>query len=560
LGVGPTAAPEVRLSVPLGPADLASGQALYDDRCAPCHGDGGLGDGPQAADLPNPPAALGDSGVGLSAVPADWYSVVTRGRIDRLMPPFESLTPEQRWDVVSYALTLSEAPSWKADGAELFQDLCADCHGSEGEGTQDVAALAETATRSERSLEEIAEVIRTGLGEDMPGFGDQLGESDLLALAAYSRSLAILAGAAEPPPAAASATLRGTVLQGTPDQGLPLGIEVTLHGFDGENQVVTQTARTDEQGGFVFPGVESVPGRLFAATVEYRGVIYGSDAVHLLAGEPPPELTITLFETTTDLSAVGIARLHVLFEFPSEGVVEVVELWLVSNSGDRTISTPEGEGVLAIPLPDGASPPIFEEGPLGGRFQEVPGGFLDTLPLRPGSDAGQVTFSYSLPYERELEFVRDIPYRTEAVVILTPGGGPRIAGEGLIDRGEREVGGTLLHQYELGSLDPGGRFSLKVSGSPGSAPGIGAGSGLAVALAGLGLALAVAGAAWWWLRRGTPAAPATIGPSREPDAVIVEIARLDDEFEAGRLSEELYRARRAELVQRAVETLRGNRD
>ncbi|MBK8782804.1 MAG: hypothetical protein IPO22_13575 [Anaerolineales bacterium] len=32
--------------------------------------------------------------------------MVTQGNLDRFMPPFLSLSDQQRWDVVSYALTL----------------------------------------------------------------------------------------------------------------------------------------------------------------------------------------------------------------------------------------------------------------------------------------------------------------------------------------------------------------------------------------------------------------------------------------------------------------------
>ncbi len=44
---------------PLLPPNPANGEAIYAEKCSPCHGDAGLGDGPQAAQLPNPPAALG---------------------------------------------------------------------------------------------------------------------------------------------------------------------------------------------------------------------------------------------------------------------------------------------------------------------------------------------------------------------------------------------------------------------------------------------------------------------------------------------------------------------
>lgn len=111
----PTVATTSEVTPPDGPPDLAAGAATYLDKCAICHGVTGMGDGELAASLQFPPAALGDPEVARAARPEEWYSVVTQGRIDRLMPGFVSLTDQERWDVVGYALSLSSAPEQLAD-------------------------------------------------------------------------------------------------------------------------------------------------------------------------------------------------------------------------------------------------------------------------------------------------------------------------------------------------------------------------------------------------------------------------------------------------------------
>ncbi len=45
---------------PLVPPNPESGKPIYVEKCAPCHGDTGQGDGPNASRLPNPVAALGN--------------------------------------------------------------------------------------------------------------------------------------------------------------------------------------------------------------------------------------------------------------------------------------------------------------------------------------------------------------------------------------------------------------------------------------------------------------------------------------------------------------------
>jgi mono/diheme cytochrome c family protein len=86
---------------------LASGKAVFKDKCQKCHGPGGLGDGPDAdpdaqedMDLTNPKrAARNSDGI-------VFYKVMN-GRRKPKMPAFkEELTPDQVWTVVAYAQSL----------------------------------------------------------------------------------------------------------------------------------------------------------------------------------------------------------------------------------------------------------------------------------------------------------------------------------------------------------------------------------------------------------------------------------------------------------------------
>ena len=83
------------LLYPLVPPDLSKGAAIYTDKCAPCHGAEGFGDGPRSVGLPNPVAAIGTTGVARESTPIQWYTVVSQGNIERFMPPFQSLTERQ---------------------------------------------------------------------------------------------------------------------------------------------------------------------------------------------------------------------------------------------------------------------------------------------------------------------------------------------------------------------------------------------------------------------------------------------------------------------------------
>jgi mono/diheme cytochrome c family protein len=86
---------------------LATGKAVFKDKCVKCHGSGGLGDGPDAdpehredMDLTNPKRA------DRNADGVVFYKV-SNGRRKPKMPVFkDDLTEQQIWSVVAYVQTL----------------------------------------------------------------------------------------------------------------------------------------------------------------------------------------------------------------------------------------------------------------------------------------------------------------------------------------------------------------------------------------------------------------------------------------------------------------------
>jgi mono/diheme cytochrome c family protein len=96
------------------PADektLATGRAIFKDKCQRCHGPGGLGDGPDSdpdsreyMDLTNPERADRN-------VDGVVYYKVLNGRRRPKMPTFkDELTEQQIWAVVTYVQSLRKKP------------------------------------------------------------------------------------------------------------------------------------------------------------------------------------------------------------------------------------------------------------------------------------------------------------------------------------------------------------------------------------------------------------------------------------------------------------------
>ena len=592
---------------PAAPPDPANGALIFAEKCAPCHGETGQGDGPDASQLPNPPAALGDPEVARQARPADWYALVTQGNIERFMPPFNSLSDAQRWDVVAYALTLGSDSQALAQGESLYEANCAGCHGAAGLGdgpeaaslTDKPKALTDQELMAQRSNADLYQATSAGVAPDMPAFEDSLSEAERWALADYLRSLTFasapaaaapvdqgtpapqetgpaVTGSPQPTsatplvsPTAETATgvITGRVVNASGGE-VPQGLEITLHGFDEMQQAYTATAQASADGSYFFENVEMPEGRAFITSLKHNGVAYSSDVVTVEPGVSALDLQIPYYDTSTDTSQLLIERLHLIMEYVEPDTLRVVELYLVSNPTERTIvSAAEGEPVLKFSLPEGATNLQFEDGQVGQRYVELQNGFGDLAPVRPGAGEHQVVFSYDLPYRRGLNFSQPLDLPVNAVVLLLPEDGLKVRSEQLADMGTRDVQGVVYHMYSSEPIEGGSNLKMTLSGRPGGGgliPVVGSQTSLMVGLAAVGLVLILLGV-WLFQRNRARAALAAEGgtladlegdtPVEDADELIDALLALDDRYRAGELPEQAYRQRRAELKARLKDQL-----
>ena len=86
---------------------LATGRAIFKDKCQRCHGPGGRGDGPDAdPDVREDMDLTDPAGADMNPDGIIFYKV-SNGRRQPKMPAFkEELKPEQIWSVVAYVQTL----------------------------------------------------------------------------------------------------------------------------------------------------------------------------------------------------------------------------------------------------------------------------------------------------------------------------------------------------------------------------------------------------------------------------------------------------------------------
>lgn len=91
----------------LAEADREAGRAIFGQQCAPCHGDGGKGDGPAGKDLNPPPSDMTDGFHARYYSDAGRLQVVRKGSPGTAMAGFEgALTEEQLLQVYAFVASL----------------------------------------------------------------------------------------------------------------------------------------------------------------------------------------------------------------------------------------------------------------------------------------------------------------------------------------------------------------------------------------------------------------------------------------------------------------------
>ena len=590
--VPPTPMPTLGPLFPAEAPSLENGVAIYAVKCVECHGPLGMGDGDKGKQLPVTVAALGLPQVARAAAPADWYTMVTRGNIERYMPPFSSINEQERWDVVAYALSLHTSEEIIARGKELFESNCANCPLDLFKNQTEMASL---------SADEIVALLKNG-AENVTALSGALTDEDYYAVAAYLRTLtfalplptptpepatptATLAppeatpaaagtesltpavettpavegtpgadGSATPEAEATAAPVAGIKISGSVSGGNAAGLTVTLRGFDhstdatGADEVVTLTAVTDENGAYTFEGLDAAENRIFIAEVEYLGVTYSSDAS--VFGADMTELTIPpfpLYEVTEDYSSLVFAQAHFFIEV-ADGTMQVIGVYTFSNTSDKTIVIKAPMDVPFIKTPADAQNVGFD---LTQDSAPIVGAGADGFAMPPSDKPYGFVAFYTLPYTGKAQINQPFALSASSFLVLVPDG-MKVKSSQLTEGEVQSFQGADYRTFSGVGLNSGDTLSLDLSGQPKSSTSDSR-QGLLIGVAALGAVLILAGA-WMYLRERSR--PDDEDEADDEDEIESEedlldaIIALDDLHRSGKISDEAYQTRRAELKAR----------
>ncbi|MEK0084051.1 cytochrome-c oxidase, cbb3-type subunit III [Benzoatithermus flavus] len=176
---------------------VAGGEKQFKNNCAPCHGLGGAGQGVY-------PTLADDDWLWGGQIDQIEYTIrhgIRNGQDpearDNVMPSFGAdgiLKPEQIDQVVQYVLSLTDRATDKTaaeQGATVFAENCASCHGEKGEGIKEMGAPALNDAiwlYGGEPAQIAAQINRPKLGV-MPNWQGRLDETAIKMLAVYVHNL-----------------------------------------------------------------------------------------------------------------------------------------------------------------------------------------------------------------------------------------------------------------------------------------------------------------------------------------------------------------------------------
>ena len=172
---------------------MAGGGFIFGENCAPCHGSGGAG-------APGFPVLADDDWIWGGTL-EDIHTTIAYGirsdhdetRYSEMMAfgADELLEPAQISAVADYVLSLSGSGAANDEGAEIFEEQCAACHGEDGKGLPEVGGpnLSDDIWLYGGTKDAIVAQIAKPRHGVMPAWVDRLDDATIKQVTIYVHSL-----------------------------------------------------------------------------------------------------------------------------------------------------------------------------------------------------------------------------------------------------------------------------------------------------------------------------------------------------------------------------------
>ncbi len=344
---------------------------------------------------------------------------------------------------------------------------------------------------------------------------------------------------------AGNGTIEGRLVNGTAGSRSSLANrEITLKTIQSNNEIGVTVTKTDGEGWFVFPGLSTEPGYSYQVTLNYQAAKYDGELLSFTGNGITKSIEVKVYDSTTSDEAIMVMTAHTII-YIEEGSLRVAEYALFVNTSDlayvgaKEIAGGGAKETLAFTLPGNATDLQAAAGFIPGSIRSTEDGFVDTTPVLPGSR--ELAYSYRVSDKSgRYTFSRKVNYQTINYDFMVQGGTVQIVQGKLTPQEPLEISGTKFNHFSGGNFSRGDVLVARVSttGSGGGA----AITGVIIALVVLALGFSVI---YLFRKRKLPSAKVEAEQPMEQD-LLVELARLDDDFEDGNIGEDAYHRLRDE--------------
>jgi hypothetical protein len=357
-----------------------------------------------------------------------------------------------------------------------------------------------------------------------------------------------------------TATISGTVTNGTPGGGSVAGLTVTLYEYQGMNIVKQYTGTTDDSGKYVFKDVPVLDGEGYIAHVEYSNVDFPGSLL-LMPQDAGKVDAIKVYETSTDPSIISLDSRSIVVNGADAKLrlLSLFEILAVSNKSDHAYVGKDGV-VLRLGLPDGAAQITPQPGFDFGNAKIENGMLITTGPISPGDQTALI--AYSLPYtgtSKTVTIGTAMPTQNER--FLVKDGTYDISSQVFNDAGLVDVSGDKYHVLSVDKPIVGDTLSVDILGLPKAGNSGESSNGPLYAAIGAGVLVIVAGVLVFFVLRRRSHKVALAGPEGgvaagmdgefddERLALAAQLNQLDERRAAGTIDDVEYQNSRHQVMQ-----------
>ncbi len=318
------------------------------------------------------------------------------------------------------------------------------------------------------------------------------------------------------------------------------------------------TTKSDAEGRFVFDGLSTEPGYSYEVMLTFQEAEYYGERLSFNEGETTKSVEVTVYDATTSDEAIRVATAHTII-YIEQGSLWVKEYFFFVNESDRTYIGPTagGNGVtLRFSLPKEATELQYGLELMECCIVGSEEGFDDTMPVLPGSK--EVVYAYRVSYNsRAYTFPQRVNYPIASFDLMVQGEGTEVVNEQLTTGELLNIEDTWFNHLSGSDFAPGDILTTRLSSLPSTTDNQGA-----IVWVALALVVLAGGFGFSYLLRKKRLQPVT--PEGRLDQkrqrLLVELAKLDDDLEDGKIPEDVYRRLRAERKTQLVKLMQGAKE